>query len=89
MLFGLTVVSIGLFLVLFCVLFVQWSVFPPVLVCYSSVKYKCLLPHTALCALEPFLTTMTSLTESFNPLKYTPYFETEQNERETLQWRLL
>ena len=32
---------------------------------------------------------MTSLTESFNPSKHTPLYENEQNERESMQWRLL
>ena len=32
---------------------------------------------------------MMSLTESFNPSKYTPGNKNEQNEREKLQWRQL
>ena len=32
-----------------------------------------------------FEKTMTSLTESFNPLKHTPFYQNEKNEREILQ----
>ena len=70
-------------LVLFCILFVQWSVFP----------LHHLLSHPKNCSflspLEPFWPTMTSLTESFNPSKYTPLYQNEQNERDKFQWRLL
>ena len=35
--------------------------------------------------LEAFCLTMTSLTESSNPLNHTPLYENEQNERDKLQ----
>ena len=44
---------------------------------------------TILVSIGTFWLTMTLLTESFNSRKHTPLYKNKQNERETLQWRLL
>ena len=77
----------------------HWTILGFVLCPFHTVEYVSFgsfliehsvnIRHSKQLGCDDRILTMKSLTEGFNPWKYTPFYENGKIERQILQWRLL